>query len=531
MSFYQLLSNTIEDIGPSLTAFRPELVLCGLIVVLLFLRMLVPRWKMGPFWVTTLGSIWAFYLLAPWNFLGENTGTTELFTGVLVQDGLSVFLRAILLGFTVLFTLFTQISGVPEPEDATEFFTLVLGAVIGMCLMVSANHMLMIFLGMEMASVPSYVLAGILRGRRVGSEAALKYAVYGAAAAGVMLYGISLLCGALGTAHLPTMGTLLADMLQSGTDSGLFAERQLVLTLGGLMVAVGVAFKLSAVPFHFWAPDVFEGATAEVGAMLSIVSKAAALGLLLRLVMGFGYVPNAEGLEALAPVRHFIVILIGTLAVITCTFGNLAAYGQTNFKRLLAYSTIAHAGYMMMPVAAVAVMMGDPGSAVGASKAVSALLFYITVYLFMNLGAFAFVAFVRNAAGDEEIDTLAGLIRHSTGLAVVLAIVLFSLIGLPPFAGFAAKFVAFAAVWDGGLIWLVVIGVLNTALSLFYYLRIVKTMMLDKPAVDRPPVIIQLWSPQGIFCLAVVMPLIVWGIWWNGLATWTEAAAALLFRL
>ena len=531
MSFYQLISNTMENtLGVSLTAFRPELVLCGLIVVLLFLRMLVPRWKMGPFWVTTLGAVVAFWLLAPWSFLSQEApGKTEIFTGMLVEDGLSVFLRAILLGFTVLFALFTQISGIPDREDATEFFTLVLGAVLGMCLMVSANHMLIVFLGMEMASVPSYVLAGILRGRRVGSEAALKYAVYGAAAAGVMLYGISLLCGTLGTGHLPTMGTLLADMIQHNNGAA-FEARQMVLTLGGLMLVVGVAFKLSAVPFHFWAPDVFEGATAEVAAMLSIVSKAAALGLLLRLVIGFGYVPDVAGLEALEPVRHFIVVLVGTLAVVTCTFGNLAAYGQNNLKRLFAYSTIAHAGYMMMPVAAVVAMMGDVNSVTETNNAVSALLFYVTIYLFMNLGAFAVIAFVRNVAGDEEIGTLGGLVRHSTGLTVVFSITLFSLIGLPPFAGFVAKFAAFAAVWDAGLFWLVVIGVLNTALSLFYYLRIVKTMTLEEPAVARPPVIIPLWSPQGLFCLAVMLPLLVWGIWGDGLYTWAEAAAKMLFR-
>lgn len=530
MSFYTLLNDTIQDtVGPSLSAFRPELVLCGLIVVLLFMRMLVPRWKMGPFWVTMLGTGWAFYLLAPWSFLGgslaaEATQTTEIFTGVLINDGLSVFLRAILFGFVVLFTLFTQLSGVPDVEDATEFFVLVLGAVLGMCLMVSANHMLIVFLGIEMASVPSYVLAGILRGRRVGTEAALKYAVYGAGAAGVMLYGISLLCGTLGTAHLPTMGSVLAEMIQSGA----FEERAMVLTLGGLMLAVGVAFKLSVVPFHFWAPDVFEGATAEVAAMLSIISKVAAIGLLLRLVIGFGFVPDAAAMESLASVRHFMVVLIGTMAVVTCTFGNLAAYGQNNLKRLFAYSTIAHAGYMMMPVAAVAAMMGT--DAVAASEAVAALLFYLTVYLFMNLAAFAVIAFVRNVAGDEQIDTLAGLVRHSTGLAVIFVIVLFSLIGLPPFAGFSAKFAAFASVWNAGLIWLVVVGVLNTALSLFYYLRIAKTMVLEEPAVDQSPVIIPLWSPQGIFCLAVTLPLLVWGVGWNGVYTWAQAASAFLFR-
>ena len=199
----------------------------------------------------------------------------------------------------------------------------------------------------------------------------MKYAVFGAGTAGVMLYGMSLLVGVLGSAHLPTMTARLAAMLQD--PSHVEAGRSTVLILGGLMLTVGVAFKLSAVPFHFWAPDVFEGATAEVAAFLSVASKAAALGLLVRLATGFAFpadlffpestIPRdpttvAAAVAALAPVRQYIVVLISVLAAVTCTFGNLAAYGQTNMKRLLAYSTIAHAGYMMMPVAAAVSLLG-----------------------------------------------------------------------------------------------------------------------------------------------------------------------------
>ena len=290
-----------------------------------------------------------------------------------------------------------------------------------------------------MASVPCYVLAGMQRNRSRSSEAALKYAVFGAGTAGIMLYGLSLLAGVLGTAHLPTMTARLAELISTAPA----ADRTMVLVLGGLMLTVGVAFKLSAVPFHFWAPDVFEGATAEVAAFLSVASKAAALGLLVRLAAGFSFQANPAALLALAPVRHYIVTLLSLLAAVTCTFGNLAAYGQTNMKRLLAYSTIAHAGYMMMPVAAAVALIGT--NLPEARMAIASLIVYISIYLFMNLAAFAIVAFLRNAIHSEEIADYAGLMRTSPGLTVCMAIVMFSLVGLPPLAGFPAKLTIFLA--------------------------------------------------------------------------------------
>jgi NADH-quinone oxidoreductase subunit N len=462
-------------------------------------------------------------LAAPWHYLSGETSepAAPIFTGMLLFDTFSVYMRSLLFVFLLFFAVLVRTTGVPEREDLTEFFVFVLGAALGMCLMLSANHMLVVFLGIEMASVPSYVMAGMIRHRRASSEAALKYAVYGAATAGVMLYGISLLVGVLGSAHLPTMGTQLAEMLAGGH----FADRTMVLVLGGLMVMVGLAFKLSAVPFHFWLPDVFEGATAEVAAFLSIASKAAALGLLVRLVIALGYAPDATQLAALAPARQYMAMLIGTLAAVTCTFGNLAAYGQTNMKRLLGYSTIAHAGYMMMPVAAMAMLMG--GDAAAARSAVSAVAFYVAVYLFMNLGAFAVVALVRNATGSEEIDAYAGLIYRSTGVAVCFSIILFSLVGLPPLAGFAAKFVAFASVCDAGMLALLAVGLLNTVLSLFYYLRVVKVMVFD--TAEDASGAITLAMSAGLYLLIVTAPLVVWGVWWNGLYAWAEAASAALF--
>lgn len=595
MSLTSLLQDVLgkETLGASLWAFRAELAICATIVGLLLVRMVLPRWKSSAFYVMLAGTAVGLYLLIPGRADGSQPPVVsqELFTGMLVSDGFSVFMRGLLLVFALLFATFTQVTGVPDEDEAAEFYVLVLGALLGMCLMVSANHLVIVFLGVEMASVPSYVLAGILRHRRASSEAALKYAVFGAGAAGVMLYGISLLAGVLGSAHLPTMAVRLAEMSHAGVGP----EQTMVLVLGGLMVMVGLAFKLSAVPFHFWAPDVFEGAPAEVGGFLSIASKAAALGLLVRLVIGFGHVDMAretayeqrtrtppvglinipipdtpvkpkheesvgessEAVEAalqwlkdhsragdswslppssppdtltkaLAPTRFFMCGLISLLAAVTCTFGNLAAYGQTNMKRLLAYSTIAHAGYMMMAVAAAVAMVDSNPD--GARNAVAAMGLYLGIYLFMNLGAFAFVAFLRNATGSEQISDYAGLMRRSPGLTVCMTVILFSLVGLPPLAGFAAKFAIFANLFDARLLTLLVIGGLNTVLSLFYYLRVVRVMIFVPEPAERPAPTIPLASIPGAYCAVLAVPLLVLFVWWDGLYQWVRAATASLLN-
>lgn len=534
-----LVYNTLDV---SLPLFKPELILTATIVVMLLVRVFNLRWISG-FLLALAGSLAALFYAAPWELLSADTpiASAELFTGLLRYDAFTVYFRAVLMAFAVLFVLFTWISGIPDREDSTDFFTLVFGATIGLCLMASANHLLTVFLAVEMASVPSYALAGMLKGRRESSEAALKYAVYGAGAAGVMLYGISLVAGVLGSAHLPTLAHQLAIVLAEPS----YGDRHVVLALGGLMIMVGLAFKLSAVPFHFWCPDVFEGASAEVNAFLSVASKAGALALLIRVAIGFGHLPAAETPTAqerpapqvmtvayqsetpapaeakvgdvdLAPARRFMAGLVALIAAVTCTFGNLTAYGQTNLKRLMAYSTIAHAGYMMMPVAALLLMLGDQDRAVEAQKAAASIAFYIGAYLFMNLGAFAIVAFLRNSLRSEEIAAYSGLIRRSPGVVICFATVLLSLLGLPPLAGFTAKFVAFSALADANqpLAWtLLFVGGVNTVFSLFYYLRVVKIMTLDPEPDDRPPAEFSLVSRDGAFVALMTLPIILLGLW------------------
>jgi NADH-quinone oxidoreductase subunit N len=562
MTFYDLIHSVTDDTIRSTAGFGGELVLCATIVLILLLK--IPRataW-IDSFYVMLVGSAVALWLAGPWHPVEH---PSELFTGMLVYDTFTVYFRTLLLFFAVLFAVFTRISGLPDRDAAPDVYALVLGATLGMCLMASANSALMIFLGVEMASVPSYALAGLLKGRRQSSEAALKYAVYGAGTAGIMLYGISLLSGVLGSAHLPTMAVRLAELLQpANLERAVGVDTHMVLALGGLMVLVGVAFKLSAVPFHFWCPDVFEGASAEVNAFLSVASKAAALALLARVAIGFGYIPpvvesppaqevalevrtalaaesspaakppaaqfaplpdRAAQIAALAPARDYLWRVLALVAVVTCTFGNLAAYGQTNVKRLLAYSTIAQAGYMMMPVPAAMVLAGsDPAAA---AAAMSSLTFYAGAYLFMNLGAFAIVAFLRNILHSEEIADYAGLIRRAPITVLCFSVILFSLIGIPPLAGFFGKYQIFLALVNAKLWSVLVVAGLNTAISLYYYLRVVKVMTIDPEPEGRRPVAISL--VPAAYVVLVSVPVIVLGIWPEELNTLARIATDQLF--
>ena len=564
-----LVGNTLEG---SLPYFRPELALCATIVLMLFVRVFKGGEYIPSFVIALFGSVTALWLAFPQGGFESwlNMPRQELFTGMLVYDSLTAFIRIFLLSFAVLFIVLSRLTGIADAKDGQDYYTLVLGALLGMCIMASANHMMMLFMGVEMASVPSYVLAGVVKGRQRSSEAALKYVIYGAGTAGVMLYGISLLTGLLGSAHFPTMAERLVAMdipsLLTTTEGRLTT---MVLVLGGLMLGVGLAFKLSAFPFHFWCPDVFEGASAEVDAFLSVASKAAALVLLLRVGAGLGLagaegttieapnqvamvnaVAETEGKAAarpavlatenqlpgttlvgggpLSPVRRFFVALVAVVAVVTCTFGNLAAYGQTNIKRMLAYSTIAHAGFMMMAVAAAIALAGR--DVVEARSAVSALLLYLSLYLFMNLAAFAIVAFLRNEMHSEQISDYAGLVRTSPLAAIMMTAVLVSLIGLPPLAGFWPKLRVLQSLYTAGgplMMFVMVAAAFNTAIALVYYLRVAKTMCIDPEPDTRGAV--SLGFLPAAFVFVVALPVIIFGIVPGRLAAWTDLAVSQLF--
>ena len=506
-----LISALPEQVGKDVAAFLPELVLCGTVVALLLGRLLGLDRRMPSHWIAMAGTLIAFgiafgvvFANGPDAYLkGESA---EIFSGLLVNDGLTVFFRLFLLVFLVLVIALTVLSGIPDNEDGPDFYTLLVGATIGMMLMASANHLLMLFMAVEMASVPSYVMVGFLKGKRLSSEASLKYVVYGAGAAGVMLYGTSLVAGMLGTGDINLIAERLSILLSDDVAGTAMATAEVrTIVLGVMMILVGLAFKLSLVPFHFWCPDAFEGAPAEVAGFLSVASKGAAFALLIRVVhqlTGFGdlAIPLAIGL--------------GVIAVVSSTFGNLAAYFQTNIKRMLAYSTIAHAGYMLTGVAAMLVALAH-GNTILAADCIEGVLFYLVVYMFMNLGAFAIVALIRNQLYSEEIADYRGLKNECPWLCVMMAVCLFSLVGLPPLGGFVAKFFVLAPVWEAAsLHWsmgaLVGFALLNTVFSLFYYLRIpVAMFMEDRPEdarVARPQ------ATEHAFILLLTVPILLLGI-------------------
>jgi NADH-quinone oxidoreductase subunit N len=471
------------DLFRDVRLFLPEMIVCASIVLLLLLRLLPAqrRTHSGPLalGLVLLALAISFVQWDP-SFTGNIFEPVEHverpFTGLLAYDNFTLFMRLVLLSFSALTLVLCMLTGIPDREDSADFSTLLLGGTLGMLLMASANHLLMVFIAVEMASLPSYALAGFLKGKRQSSEAALKYVVYGGGASGVMLYGISLIAGRFGTGYLDDVKYAFQAQISAG-HGGLIGLDSIVV-LGLVFILVGLGFKLAAVPFHFWCPDVFEGAAAEVAAFLSVASKAAALALTGRLLL----VLAGPTESALIMPRTFGPV-IAVFAALTATFGNLAAYGQTNLKRLLAYSTIAHAGYMLMGLA--------PLNAEGAS----AVLFYLVAYVFMNLGAFTIVALLRNQTGSEDLSSFRGLIYRSPILVSLLAIFLLSLLGMPPLFGFVAKFRIFQVLYHAGETYsagpnpslgytmyaLLIIGGLNTVLSLFYYIKVLKVMILEQP--------------------------------------------------
>ncbi|MGQ0633521.1 MAG: NADH-quinone oxidoreductase subunit N [Planctomycetaceae bacterium] len=542
MSFSDIVSRLAANTQDSLALFAPELCICGTIIVLLFVRLFNADRQLPASIAAMAGTVAALGLSA-WQYRElQALGLTEgqpLFTGLLVLDPFTAFFRIFLLLFLVFVVWLTIVSGIPDEEDGPDFYILLLGSTLGMMLMASANHLLMVFLAVEMTSVPSYAMVGFLKGRKASSEAALKYVVYGAGAAGVMLYGISLLAGLLGTAHLPA---LAQGLVEFGRHHSGFADPAVrTLALGILMVLVGIAFKLSLFPFHFWCPDAFEGAAAEVGGFLSVASKAGAFALLVRFCLAL--VGQSTPGSDLSHLYFNVGIGLGIAAAVTATFGNLAAYAQTNIKRLLAYSTIAHAGYMLMAVSAMMVVLNSPaqtGQAVldrssTAAMCLQGLLYYLAVYFFMNLGAFAVVALIRNQTYSEQIADYAGLVQQAPVLAVAMFVCLFSLVGLPPLGGFMGKFMVFSGVIAAAeysqVMWGVfIVGLINTVFSLVYYVRVLREMFIAPLPEGARPVRVPFLSEAGQFAFVVSLPILLLGVFVDPISGAARDIATWLLR-
>jgi NADH-quinone oxidoreductase subunit N len=514
-----------------LTRLGPLFALIGTVVAVLLAALAVGRnWRVSG-GLSAVGAFVAAWLcVRGWRGLEGNWAGMSPAAGapMLVADQFGYFFIFLLSVFLMLITgmwLLGVEAGSPDAaghkRHAAEFFVLLVGSAFGMALMVSTTNLLMIILAVEMASLPSYALAGFRKTHRLAAEASLKYILFGAVTSATMVYGASLLYGRYHTLDLLTIGRALAEQPPGAGPN---------LLLGVALVAfiIGVAFKISAVPFHFWCPDVFQGASIEITTWLSVASKAAGLGLLLRIVTAItaplsyapaalghaarGYVSSADSISYTSETLHYVTWALAAMAAITCTIGNLSAYRQTNLKRLLAFSSIAHAGYMLMVVVVVWHPMAIRAEA--AHPGFSALAFYLAVYLLMNVGAFGCVALVYWATGDETIGAFNGLARRHPLLAVAMTVCLFSLVGLPPMGGFFAKWYLLAALYESGVvgILLVLVAVANTLISLYYYARIAYAMCFvdDGRPTLRAPILGQ------AVVLACAALLLLTGTLWAG---------------
>jgi NADH-quinone oxidoreductase subunit N len=378
-----------------------------------------------------------------------------------------------------------------------EFAALLLTIVIGISLMAAAEDLLTAYLGMEMVSLASYVLTGFKKTHRISHEAALKYVIFGGVASGIMIFGMSLLYGLAGTTSFSGIAGALSGS-SSLLHAGSGAVTLLAVMVALIMVLTGICFKIAAVPFHMWCPDVYQGAPTPFTGFLSVAPKAAGFALLLRLVSFLLPQANEE-------LKTPLIAILGLISATTMTLGNFSAINQMNVKRLLAYSSIAHAGYLLM------------GITVLDQAGFTAILIYLAIYLFMNLGAFAVVQIVADTFGSEDISAFRGLGYRMPFAAVALGVFLFSLAGIPPLAGFIGKFYLFAALIQQGGFWyifLAIIGILNSVVALFYYTRILREMYLRGMEMERS--LKSNWVNAGILAVAMVA-MIILGLYWEPL--------------
>jgi NADH-quinone oxidoreductase subunit N len=476
----------------NLLAILPEILI---LVVGLLVLILDPFWKdenrrVGLGWLTA-GGLTAVLVLS---LLFARPGDAALaFGGMIRHDWLAFVFKMLFIfaaGITSLFMM-----DVDKLGKRAEAYVLLLAATIGMNLMASASDLVMLYLAIETTSIPMYVLAGFMLDDKKSTEAGFKYLLFGALTSAIFLYGLSLVYGFSGTTQFAEMRSYFLSMNP--------------VSLGVIfLLIVGLGFKVSLVPFHFWAPDTYEGAPTPVAGFLSTASKAAGFSVLLRLFI-----------TAFPQVVTDWQTLIAILAILTMTLGNLAALAQTNIKRLLAYSSIAHAGYALI------------GMVAHNELGVTAVIFYLMAYVLTNLAAFGIIMAFGQSTGTDEIRAYDGLSRRAPYLGLAMLIAFLSLSGMPPFGGFIAKFLVFAAAIRAGWYWLVIIGVLNSIIGLYYYLTVLKYVYLYRMAgEDEAAHPIQLSRPFVLGLTILTLGIVLIGTFfapWFGFAT--DAARSLFF--
>jgi NADH-quinone oxidoreductase subunit N len=469
-------------------AIMPELVLVVLAGVLIVVSLIKNKKSYQVLGCITAGGIIVAIVSAFW-FAMPKAEPILMWGGMLRLDSATFVFRMIFLFGAALTAIFSCTENTIHCRP--EFYMMLVFSTLGMSLMASSSDLIMLFLSIELASIPLYVMAGIKVKEERSVEAGLKYFLFGGMSSAMMVYGFSLIYGFSGSTQLYTI------------TQGVIAQQ---VPLAGVVVAIvlvlaGFAFKISAAPFHFWAPDVYEGAPTSVTGFLSTVSKAAGFAALIRILMILFDTNSGSVWQA----------LIAALAVASMFIGNLIAIPQKNIKRLLAYSSIAQAGYILV------------GLASHSNLGFSGAIYYLMAYLVTNLALFAIVGWVSQKTGSDNLAAFSGLSKRSPGLALAMLIGLLSLGGIPPFGGFFAKLLVFGAAVESGWVWLAIVGVINSVIGLYYYLRVLKVMYVDEPSettllkVKEP-----LWLIALIICLVLVVVLGVVLTPWFGISNWAS---------
>ena len=480
-----------------LWAFAPELIITiAASIVLLWGAFDRPRERPAQFaWLTLISIIAALAMVL------RQTPTDEtFFSGLLGMDAFGAFFSALFL-ITAGLTVIASIRFLDDHEaHHPEYYFFLLTALLGMMVMARSTDFVPLFVGLELQALSVYTLVGYLKGDPKSNEAGIKYFILGAMSSAVFLYAISLLYAVAGTTNLAGIGAAIAA---DGLDNKL--------TVAALvLMASALGFKIAAVPFHVWAPDAYSGGPTTVSLYITVASKAAAFAVLMRIFI-----------VALGPLAESWAMLLAVLATATMFVGNIAALTQTNIKRMLAYSSIAHAGNVLIGV--VAASTSDPEQR---SFAIAATLFYLLAYTFMNVGAWAVILVLRRQGlAGENLEDFAGLASRSYGAFFAMLIFVLSLGGIPPLAGFLGKWYVFAAAINSGWTWLAVVGAVNTAISIFYYIRIVVVMAIQEAPDDTE--IVQSMSLTATLVAATVMTILV-GMWASPFLDWASNASLLL---
>jgi len=486
----QLLNN--------LSFFYPEVAVFTTLLVCLILDVILNKKSIIVSLAAAIGLLISLY------FLIIQSGTSErFFSNLLVVDGMGTFFKYIFVASTLLVIIFFGVSKeIKNSVHKNEHIVLMLGLTGGAFLMASAVNLLMMYLSLELASLSSYILAGYSKKDKKSSEASMKYIIYGAASSGIMLFGITLIYGFTGSLDLFKINLFLS---QTNANNP-------AIIISIIMILSGIGYKISSVPFQFWTPDIYEGAPIPVGAFLSVTSSAAGMAMLIRFLLYTFVKIDINGVwSVVSSVRWNEIIIV--ISIASMLLGNMVALWQTSIKRLLAYSSIAHTGYMLL------------GLTVLNQMGLTAILIYISAYLFMNLGAFYVVILISNKLKTDDIQDMAGIGFRAPFIGISMAIFMFSLSGIPSTVGFVGKFYIFSTLIKADMAWLALVAMLNSVISLFFYVKVLKVMFFAKSRKSNSKIS---YSFSHYFVLAIlVFPVLFFGLYFVPLLKLAESSVTL----